>query len=76
MDASLEERMLRLAQELAISHGTFFAAALLADVGVPFPVALVALGGQPYAKDGMGRGVRVEEELSEGIATKDSGCLT
>lgn len=43
MDASLEERMLRLAQELAISHGTFFAAALLADMDVPLSLALTVL---------------------------------
>jgi len=43
MDASLEERMLRLAQELAISHGTFFAAALLADIDVPLLKTLEAL---------------------------------
>ena len=43
MDASLDERMLRLAQELAISHGTFFAAALLADMNVPMPLALASL---------------------------------
>lgn len=43
MDASLEERMLRLAQELAISHGTFFAAALLAEMNVPLPLALASL---------------------------------
>lgn len=43
MDAFQEELMLRLAQELAVSHGTFFAAALLADMGVPFQTSLEAL---------------------------------
>ena len=51
MDASLEERMLRLAQELAISHGTFFAAALLADMNVPLRTALVALACEPHVAD-------------------------
>jgi hypothetical protein len=43
MDAFQEELMLRLARELAVSHGTFFAAALLADMGVPFQTSLEAL---------------------------------
>lgn len=46
MDAFREEMMLRLARDLAISHGTFFAAALLAGMGVPLPKALEALTGQ------------------------------
>lgn len=43
MDTIREELMLRLARELAASHGTFFAAALLADMGVPFHTSLEAL---------------------------------
>jgi hypothetical protein len=43
MDAFREDLMLRLALELAASHGTFFAAALLAEMGVPFQTALEAL---------------------------------
>lgn len=43
------ELMLRLARELATSHGTFFAAALLADMGVPLSLALAALACQPRA---------------------------
>jgi len=35
--------MLLLAQELAESHGTFFAAAMLADLGVPITAAIRAL---------------------------------
>jgi hypothetical protein len=47
MDAFQEELMLRLARELAVSHGTFFAAALLADMGVPFQTSLEALTSFP-----------------------------
>lgn len=43
MDAFREELMLRLARELATSHGTLFAAALLADMGVPLQLALATL---------------------------------
>lgn len=43
MDAFREEQMLRLARALANSHGTFFAAALLADMNVPLPLALASL---------------------------------
>ena len=43
MDAFLENKMLILARELAYSHGTFFAAALLAEMGVSLPQALTAL---------------------------------
>lgn len=54
MDAFREELMLRLARELAASHGTLFAAALLADMGVPLPLALAALGCRPRAPNVMG----------------------
>ena len=43
MNSFRGEMMLRLARELAISHGTFFAAALLADMGIPLSIALEAL---------------------------------
>lgn len=43
MDAYGEKNLLMLARELASSHGTFFAAALLADMGVPLRVALATL---------------------------------
>lgn len=43
MDAFREKQMFRLARELAASHGTFYAAALLADMGVSLPLALAAL---------------------------------
>lgn len=43
MDVFRIELMLGLARELAASHGTFFAAALLADMGVPLPLALATL---------------------------------
>lgn len=50
MDAFQEDLMLRLARELAVSHGTFFAAALLADIGVPFQTSLKALTAHSYGR--------------------------
>lgn len=38
-----DELLVLTAKELAASHGVFFAAALLADFGVPLKTALVAL---------------------------------
>lgn len=46
MEASLEKRMLMLARELAVSHGTLFAATLLAEANVPLKRALIALARQ------------------------------
>lgn len=60
MDAFMEELMLRLARELASSHGTFFAAALLADMGVPLTLALTALACQPCATSLMHVGAFVD----------------
>lgn len=46
-----DELLVLTAKELAVSHGVFFAAALLADFGVPLNTALFALNtatsGQP-----------------------------
>lgn len=47
MDAFREQQMLILARELAASHGTFFAAVLLADMGVSLPLALKVLALRP-----------------------------
>jgi hypothetical protein len=47
MDAFFKKQMLTLASELATSHGTFFAAALLAEVGVPLQLALTTLACRP-----------------------------
>ena len=46
MDSFREELMLRLALELAASHGTMFAAALLADMDIPIHAALETLAYQ------------------------------
>lgn len=43
MDSFREMILLRLARQLAVSHGTFYAAALLADMGISLPLALAAL---------------------------------
>lgn len=61
MDAFREELMLRLARELAASHGTLFAAALLADMGVPLPLALAALACRSRARNVMGAETCVAE---------------
>lgn len=48
--------LLRAARELAISHGIFFAAAFLADLGVPLDRALIALRGVAAASMKVSRG--------------------
>lgn len=48
MNAFREE--LRLSRELATSHRTLFAAALLADVGILLPLALATLAGRHRRK--------------------------
>lgn len=45
MENQKDRLIVKASQALAVTHGRFFAACLLADHGVPLPVALVALRG-------------------------------